>query len=293
MAEAIPHSKVTDGDYASTVENAWCPGCGNFGILTAVKKALVDLNLKPHQVLIVSGIGQAGKFPHYLKCNTLNGLHGRTLPAAAGAKLANPELTVIAEGGDGDGYGEGGNHFIHAMVRNVNITYLVHDNQVYGLTKGQASPTSDRGFVTKTTPSGAWQPLNPLALAIAAGASFVARSYAADTEHLSGMIAQAIRHKGFAFIDIFQPCVTFNHVNTYQFYQNHLYKLENDKSYDPSDRVAAFKKSLEGGDKLPIGLFYQCNRPVFEEELPATRGEALVKQNLDTGQIAALLEEFA
>jgi 2-oxoglutarate ferredoxin oxidoreductase subunit beta len=292
MGESIPSSMVTERDYSSAVEIAWCPGCGNFGILQALKKALVDLNLKPHQVLIVSGIGQAGKFPHYLKCNTLNELHGRTLPAAIGAKLVNPALTVIAEGGDGDGYGEGGNHFINAMVRNVRITYLVHNNQVYGLTKGQASPTSDRGFVTKTTLSGAWEPLNPLALAIAAGASFVARSYSADTEHLSKMINLAIRHKGFALIDIFQPCVTFNHVNTYQYYQKRLYKLEEDPGYDSADRVAAFKKSLEGGEKIPIGLFYHCQRPVFEEELPATRGVSLVKQPLDPGLIAGLLEEF-
>jgi 2-oxoglutarate/2-oxoacid ferredoxin oxidoreductase subunit beta len=293
MAEAARSLKVTEKDYLSEIEPAWCPGCGNFGILQAMKKALVDLDLKPHQILIVSGIGQAGKFPHYLKCNTLNELHGRTLPAAAAAKIANPALTVIAEGGDGDGYGEGGNHFINAIVRNVRITYLVHNNQVYGLTKGQASPTSDRGFVTKTTPTGAWEPLNPLALAIAAGASFVARSYAGDTGHLSGMIAQAIRHKGFSYIDIFQPCVTFNRVNTYQYYQKHLYKLEDDKSYDPSDRVSAFKKSLEGGEKIPIGLLYRCDRPVFEEELQVARGTPPVKQALDPGQIAGLLEEFA
>ena len=210
---------LTVQDYFSPVEIAWCPGCGNFGILRAVKRALVELKLEPHQVLFVSGIGQAGKFPHYLKCNMLNELHGRALPAAVAAKIVNPELTVIAVGGDGDGYGEGGNHFINAMVRNVHITYLVHNNQVYGLTKGQASPTSGRGFVTKTTPTGAWEPLNPLALAIATNASFVARSYSADTEHLSKMIKMAIQHKGFALIDILQPCVTYNHVNTYQFYQ--------------------------------------------------------------------------
>ncbi len=292
MSEAKPFLTVTEEDYISDIEPAWCPGCGNFGILRAVKKALVDLQLKPHQVLIVSGIGQAGKFPHYLKCNTLNALHGRTLPAATAAKLVNPALTVIAVGGDGDGYGEGGNHFINAMIRNVHITYLVHNNQVYGLTKGQASPTSDRGFITKTTPAGAWEPLNPLALAIAAGASFVARSYAADTEHLAKMISLAIRHKGFSLVDIFQPCVSFNRTNTYEYYQKRLYKLENDENYDPSDRIAAFKKSLEGGEKIPIGLFYRCNRPVFEDELPAIRGGPLVKLPLTPGQIAPLLEEF-
>jgi 2-oxoglutarate/2-oxoacid ferredoxin oxidoreductase subunit beta len=283
---------ITVQDYLSQVENQWCPGCGNFGILRAVKRALVELKLEPHQVLFVSGIGQAGKFPHYLKCNLLNELHGRALPAAVAAKIANTELTVLAVGGDGDGYGEGGNHFINAMARNVHITYLVHNNQVYGLTKGQASPTSDRGFVTKTTPAGAWEPLNPLALAIATNASFVARSYSADTEHLSKMISMAVRHKGFALIDIFQPCVTYNHVNTYQYYQQHLYKLEDDKSYDPADRVAAFKKALEWGEKIPIGLFYKVDRPVFEESLPVTKEIPLVKQPLDPMKFDKLLEEF-
>ncbi len=292
MTQTKSQAKVTIQDYLSTVENAWCPGCGNFGIIRAMKRAFVELGLEPHQILIVSGIGQAGKSPHYLKCNTLNELHGRDVPAAIAAKLVNPELTVIAEGGDGDGYGEGGNHFISAMVRNVSITYLVHDNQVYGLTKGQASPTSSRGFVTKTTPSGAWEPLNPLALAIATNASFVARSFSADTDHLAMIIKMAIQHKGFALVDIFQPCVSYNHVNTYQFYQTHLYKLEDDKSYDPTDRIAAFKKALEWGDKIPIGLFYKCDRPVFEESLPATKGVPLVKQKLDPLQFGDLLEEF-
>ncbi len=280
-------------DYASPLEIQWCPGCGNFGILRAVKKALVNVGLEPHKVLFVSGIGQAGKFPHYLKCNHLNELHGRALPAALAAKIVNPELTVIAVGGDGDGYGEGGNHWLGAMQRNVRVTYLVHDNQVYGLTKGQAAPTSDRGFITKTTPDGAVDPVNPIAVAIAANASFVARSYAADTEHLSKMLELAIQHPGFALIDIFQPCVTYNHVNTYEFYQKHLYKLEDDKNYDPSDRVAAFKKALEVSEKLPIGLFYRVERAVLEENLAAAKGTPLVKQKLDPQSIAPLLEEFA
>ena len=284
---------LTVQDYLSPVENQWCPGCGNFGILRAVKRALVELNLAPHQVLFVSGIGQAGKFPHYLKCNLLNELPGRALPAAVAAKMVNPELTVIAVGGDGDGYGEGGNHFINAMARNVNITYLVHDNQVYGLTKGQASPTSDRGFVTKTTPTGAWDPLNPLAIAIATNASFVARSYSADTDHLVKMVKMAIQHKGFALVDIFQPCVTYNKVNTYKFYQTHLYKLEEeDPGYNPADRLAAFKKATEKTEKLPIGLFYKAEREVLEEELPATRGTPLVKQKIDPLKIQSLLDEY-
>jgi 2-oxoglutarate/2-oxoacid ferredoxin oxidoreductase subunit beta len=292
MENQMAGAPVTLQDYLSPVENQWCPGCGNFGILNAMKKALVELQLEPHRVLFVSGIGQAGKFPHYLKCNLLNELHGRALPAAAAARIVNPGLTVIAEGGDGDGYGEGGNHFIAAMVRNVKITYLVHNNQVYGLTKGQASPTSDRGFITRTTPSGAGEPLNPLALAIASNASFVARSFAGDTEHLSKLIVMAIRHHGFALVDVLQPCVSFNHVNTYDFYRSRVYKLEDEVSYDPSDRVSAFKKSLEWGERIPIGLLYRCERPVFEET-PGIRGQIpLVQQKLDPLSIAPLLEEF-
>ena len=292
MEGANSRPAVTVQDYFSSVENQWCPGCGNFGILLAMKKALVELNLEPHQVLFVSGIGQAGKFPHYLKCNLLNELHGRALPAAQAAKIVNPKLTVIAEGGDGDGYGEGGNHFLSALARNVEITYLVHNNQVYGLTKGQASPTSDRGFITKTTPSGASEPLNPLAMAIAANASFVARSYSADTDHLSKMITMAIQHNGFALIDVFQPCVTYNHVNTYQFYQKRLYRLDEDKTYDPTDRVMAFKKSLEFGERIPIGLFYKVDRAVFEQQMPALSLGPLVKQKLDPTQFESVLEEY-
>jgi 2-oxoglutarate/2-oxoacid ferredoxin oxidoreductase subunit beta len=283
---------VTLKDYFSPLENQWCPGCGNFGILRAVKAALADLQLEPHRVLFVSGIGQAGKFPHFLKCNTLNELHGRALPAAAAAKIVNPELTVIAEGGDGDGYGEGGNHLIGAMTRNVKITYLVHNNQIYGLTKGQASPTSDRGFVTRTTPAGSGEQLNPLSLAIAANASFVARSFAGEPEHLKNTIKMAIQHHGFALVDILQPCITFNHVNTYDFYRSRVYKLENETGYDPSDRPAAFKKSLEWGDRIPIGVFYRCERPVFEETLAAAKGTPLVRRTLAPGSIAPLLDEF-
>lgn len=292
MVSSNETKNITIQDYQSDVENQWCPGCGNFGILLAVKKALVDLNLEPHRVLFVSGIGQAGKFPHYLKCNMLNELHGRAVPAAVAAKIVNPELTVIAVGGDGDGYWEGGNHFINAMARNVDITYLVHDNQVYGLTKGQASPTASRGFVTKTTLAGAWEPLNPLALAIAANASFVARGYSADTEHLSGLIKMAIQHKGFALIDILQPCVTYNHINTYQFYQTHLYKLEDDKGYDPSDRTLAFNKATEKSEKIPIGIFYKTDRPILEDYIPAVSKTPLVKQQIDPLKLEKLLDEF-
>lgn len=281
---------VSIRDYAG-LKPAWCPGCGNFGILRALDRALVDLGLQPHQVLMVSGIGQAGKLPHYSRGNVFNSLHGRAVPVAIGAKLANPELTVLAVGGDGDGYGEGGNHFLHAARRNHDLTYLVHNNQIYGLTKGQASPTSDEGFVTRTTPSGAGHPLNPLALAIAAGAGFVARSFAGDIDHLSGIIQQGIRHSGFALIDILQPCTTFNHKNTFRWYRERVYRLE-DEGYDPTDKRQVRAKAEEWGDRIPLGVIQREERAAFEERLPALRKGAPVSQKLSPSRVERLLEEF-
>ena len=282
---------VTIEDYKGLIP-AWCPGCGNFGILSAVKKALVELNLDPHNILLVSGIGQAGKLPHYMKGNVFNSLHGRPVPPAIGAKIANKELVVIAISGDGDGYGEGGNHFIHAARRNHDITYLVHNNQIYGLTKGQTSPTSDIGFVTKTTPQGAPPPVNPITLAIAAGATFVARAFAGDIDYLSLIIQQGINHRGFALIDILQPCVSFNHKNTYQWYRERVYKVEGEKDYNPSDKFAAFKKAQEWGDLIPIGIFYRENRPVYESAFPALRKDTLVSQPIEPLKAENLLAEF-
>jgi 2-oxoglutarate ferredoxin oxidoreductase subunit beta len=283
---------VTLKDYAPAMANQWCPGCGNFGILTSMRRALVALGLEPHRVLMVSGIGQAGKFPHYLQCHVLNELHGRPIPAALAAKIANHELTVIAVSGDGDGYGEGGNHFISAMTRNVDITYMVHNNQVYGLTKGQASPTSDFGFVTRTTPEGAWFPLRALALAVACDCSFVARGFSTDIDHLAGIIQEGIRHKGFSLIEVLQPCVSFNHQNTYDWYRKRLYKLEEEPGYDPADRMAAFSKALEWGERIPTGIIYRNNRPVYESQLHALKEMPLVKQKLEPGQFEGLLDEL-
>jgi 2-oxoglutarate ferredoxin oxidoreductase subunit beta len=282
---------VTLNDYASNVPVAWCPGCGNFGILQAVKKALVSLDIKPQKVLFISGIGQGPKLPHYTRGNIFNGLHGRTLPAAAGAKIANHDLTVIGIDGDGGAYGEGVGHLLAAMRRNVAITYLVHNNQVYGLTKGQASPTSDVGFVTRTTPLGAGLPLNPLALALASGVSFLARGFAGDIEHLSGLIQAGIKHRGFALIDILQPCVSFNRVNTFAWYKERVYKVENE-GYNPADKSAALLKAQEWGDKIPIGIIYRQERPTYEEQLPQLKETPLVKQPLDPAQIEPLLDEF-
>lgn len=284
---------VTLNDYYSDDPVAWCPGCGNYSILDALKQALVDLGKNPHEIVIVSGIGQASKAPHYLRCNTFNGLHGRTLPVATGIKLANHELTVIAEGGDGDGYTEGGNHFIHTLRRNVDITYLVHNNQVYGLTKGQTSPTSDLGYVSKTTPTGSLSPsLNPLLLAIAMNCTFVARGFSGEPEHLAGLIVEGIRHKGFSFIDILQNCVSFNKVNTFQWYKSRVYDLRDDPSYDPRDRVLAFQKAQEWGDKIPIGVIYQTERSSLDEIHPVIRDQPLIKQESDPTAFERILHSF-
>jgi 2-oxoglutarate ferredoxin oxidoreductase subunit beta len=278
-------------DYAG-LKPAWCPGCGNFGILRALNKALVTLGLRPHQLLMVSGIGQAGKLPHYSRGNVFNSLHGRALPVAIGAKIANPELTVIAVGGDGDGYGEGGNHFLHSLRRNHDITYLVHDNQVYGLTKGQASPTSDEGLITKTTLGGSPPAMNPVGLAIVAGASFVARAFAGDIDHTAELIQKGIRHHGFALIDILQPCVSFNHKNTSNWYRERVYKLDEEKGYHPDDKNQALEKAQEWGERIPIGVIYEEKRPTFEARLTALREKSLVKQNLEPIRVKPLITEF-
>lgn len=281
---------VTLNDF-SGLQPAWCPGCGNFGILTALKKALVDLDIHPHELVIVSGIGQAGKLPHYLKCNTFNSLHGRPIPVAAGIKIANHQLHVIAVSGDGDGYGEGGNHWLHTMRRNHNITYMIHNNQLYALTRGQASPTSDAGFISNTTPQGAPDPIQPLAIAIAANASFVARGFAGDIEHLTGLIKQAIQHKGFSLLDILQPCVSFNHVNTFEWYKKRIYKLEDEKGYDASDKMKAFKKAQEWGDRIPVGIMYLSQRPAYEDSLNALKNMPLCRQIFDPKNISKLVDK--
>jgi 2-oxoglutarate ferredoxin oxidoreductase subunit beta len=284
---------LTLEDFHSDDPIAWCPGCGNFSILKALKKALVDIQQPPDELVIVSGIGQAPKTPHYLRCNCFNGLHGRTLPVATGIKLANHNLTVLAQGGDGDGYGEGGNHFLHAMRRNIDITYLVHNNQIYGLTKGQASPTSDYGFVTKTTPRGALSPAcNPLLIAIASDCSFVARGFAGEIDHLGDLIKQGIQHKGFALIDILQPCVSFNRINTLKWYSERVHKIDAEAHYDPGDRLNAFQKAQEWGDKIPIGVIYRNQRTTLEEQIPAIADKPLVAQQTDPGAFLELLENF-
>lgn len=248
------------------IDIAWCPGCGDFSILKALKETLAELDINPKDLVMVSGIGQAAKIPHYLKANVFNGLHGRALPAATAIKACNQDLTVIAESGDGDMYGEGGNHFIHTVRRNPNITNIVHNNMVYGLTKGQASPSSQFGFKTPVQTQGViLEPFNPLAVAISLDASFVARAFCGDIEKTKEILKKAINHKGYALVDIFQPCVTFNKINTYKWFKDNVYYLE--ETYNPCDKVEAFKRSLEN-DKLPLGVFYtNISKIAFEDHL--------------------------
>jgi 2-oxoglutarate ferredoxin oxidoreductase subunit beta len=272
---------------------AWCPGCGNFAILNFLKRTLVELDIEPHQFTIVSGIGQGAKLPHYMKCNTFNGLHGRTLPVATGIRLANHNMLVFAVAGDGDCYGEGGNHLIHAIRRNINVTLLVHNNQVYGLTKGQASPTTGQGTVTKTQPFGVLSgQLNPLALAISLDCGFVARAFAGASglPVLKEIIKEAVNHQGFALVDILQNCVSFNKVNTFHWYKDRVYDLEDE--YDPYDRIEAFRRSLEWGERIPTGIFYRNDRKSFEEQLSVIADQPLVRQPFALEGIKRDLQQF-
>ncbi len=272
-------------------KTAWCPGCGNFPLLKAVKQALVKRNLEPHQVLFVSGIGQAAKAPHYLNANVFNGLHGRSVPVATGAKLVNPNLVVIAESGDGCVYSEGGNHFLSAIRRNVDITLLVHNNQVYGLTKGQASPTSDQGFVTKAQPEGnALTPFNPVAIAVAMYSGFVARCFAGMEEHLVDILIQAIDHRGFSLVDVLQPCLSFNRVNTFKWYKDRCKPLPT--SYDPTDWEAATRIAHQWGDVIPIGVIYRNDKPPLEKYFSALSEGPLVGQKVDRSRLEIIMEGY-
>jgi 2-oxoglutarate ferredoxin oxidoreductase subunit beta len=259
-----PHSTtLTIKDFKGKADPDWCPGCGDFGVLTALKQALVELNLHPHKVMTISGIGCSSNLPGYVSTYGMHTLHGRALAVATGAQLANHELKIIVTGGDGDGYGIGGNHFVHSMRRNIDLTYIVMNNQIYGLTTGQISPTSTKGMKTKSTPIGSVEnPIFPVSLAIAAGATYVARGYTGQVKHLVDLIKGGIQHKGFALIDAFSPCVTFNLDNTHEFFKHRTKKLE-DMGHDPTDFAAAIQKSYEWGDEIPIGLFWK------REDLPA------------------------
>ena len=245
-------------DYSSNIENQWCPGCSNFGILTAMKHALLALDKNPEEICLVSGIGQAAKLPHYLKCNFFNGLHGRALPIAVSINIVNPELTTIVVTGDGDCYGEGGNHFLHTIRRNPDITLIVHNNQIYGLTKGQASPTTDLWDKTRLQFKGVeLEPLLPLATALLHGCSFIARGYAGDIKHLSELFSEAIRFKGFSYVDVIQPCISYG-THTASWYKERMYKLPD--NYDFNNKREALIKTTEWGEKIPIGILYRNDK---------------------------------
>jgi 2-oxoglutarate ferredoxin oxidoreductase subunit beta len=308
-------------DFKTDVFADWCPGCGDFGIMTALQMALAELGLEPHQVVIVSGIGCSGKEPHNVKAYGVHTLHGRTLPFATGIKIANPELVVIAIGGDGDGLGIGAGHFVNTGRRNLDLTYIIHNNGVYGLTKGQASPTLRLGLKTKALPKpNVNEAVNPIALALVSGYTFVARSYAYDVKHLKEIIKQGIQHKGLAFIDALQPCPTYNDINTKEWYAgedrkdpktgkptSRLYKLE-EIGYDPvvrdlaedlNKKMAAMTKAQEWGDRIPIGLFYKTElEPTYLERIigriPFYRSSPPAKQQIsdENGFSTADLKEF-
>jgi 2-oxoglutarate ferredoxin oxidoreductase subunit beta len=285
-------------NYNSPEKPTWCPGCGDFGILSAVKMALLQSNIAPHQVMIVSGIGCGSKLPHYLKSSGFHTLHGRSVPIATGLHLANHSLKVMTVHGDGDGYGMGLGHMMHAIRRNVDMVDLVQNNQVYGLTKGQYSPTSDRGYVSKTSPEGTTEvAVNPLAMAISAGATFVARGFAGDPKHLAELIKQALAHPGYALVDVLQPCVTFNRVNTYDWYRDRVYKVDEENDYDASDPVAAFEVALQWEDRIATGVIYRRDgRPTLEEQTTVLEAGPLVKQPVEgrfsQQQLEALRADF-
>lgn len=270
----------------------WCPGCGNFDILDSLQKALAASGLEPDRLLLVSGIGQAAKAPYYTRANVFNGLHGRALPAAIGARLANPELTVIVESGDGCLYGEGGNHFLAAIRRNIDLTVLVHNNGVYGLTKGQASPTGTEHLRTGSQPFGVYQkPFNPLATAIAQGAGFVARSFSGDKEGLPALIQQAVAYRGFALIDILSPCVSFNKYNTFAWYKKRCKPLPED--YDPTDRAAAYVQADKWDDEIPVGVVYRREPgKTMEDFFPMLAHGPLATQPTDMEALQVVRDEF-
>jgi len=256
----------------------WCPGCGNHGIGISIKSALSQLNLSPSEVVVVFGIGCSGNMNDFLNAYAIHSLHGRASPTAIGVKIANHKLPVLVVAGDGDCYGEGGNHFLHAARGNHDITVIIHDNSVYGLTTGQAAPTAQKGYKSKSTPGGIIEtPINPLTLAISQGATFVAQGFSGDTLHLIEIIKQAINHKGFSLINVLQPCVSFNKINTYEYYREKIYKLTED--YEKTDfNKALIKAAEQNEEKFPLGVIYQVEKPTFTDELPQIKESNLINK---------------
>jgi 2-oxoglutarate/2-oxoacid ferredoxin oxidoreductase subunit beta len=276
----------------SDTKPTWCPGCGDYGVVAAVEMAVKRLQIPSHNIVIVSGIGCSSNLPHFLSSYGFHGIHGRALPIAEGARWANHGLTVIATGGDGDGFGIGAGHFVHTMRRNVDLTYVTMDNQVYGLTTGQASPTSMMGQKTKSTPTGVIEnPIDPISLALASGATYVARGFSGDVKHLADLVQNGIAHKGFAFIDALSPCVTYNKINTFDWFRQRVYKLEN-AGHDPTNLALAFERSLEWGEKVPIGLFYKVEKPTYEDLEEVLSAGPLALQPAGLKGRESLLDEF-
>ena len=274
----------------SGTKPAWCPGCGNFGILKLLEEVLTELEFDPKQTVIVSGIGQASKTPYYIDTHMFGGLHGRALPVATALKASNPSLNVIAEGGDGDMYGEGGNHFMHTIRRNPNIVHIVHNNMVYGLTKGQASPTSQKGFKTPVQVKGvSSEPFNPISVALALKAGFVSRINIGNYAHAKIVLKEAFLHKGYALVDIFQPCVVFNKTNTYKWFKDNTYELES--GYDSNNLPSAMIKALEN-DPIPLGIFYQTVSDTFEEHIRGFEKRALFSLTHDIEKIQVLFDAY-
>ena len=271
-------------DYKTDTPPTWCPGCGDFAVLRGIHGALAKLNINPKDVVVLSGIGCSSNITGFINSYGFHGLHGRALPVASGIKLANPELKVIASGGDGDGYGIGLGHFIHSMRRNIDITYVVMNNQVYGLTTGQASPTSEKGMITKSTNTGVLEiPVNPIALGLVSGATYIARGFSGDASQLTNLIEQGIQHKGFALVDVMSPCVTYNKINTYEWFRERVYRLE-DENHNVINMEEAIRKSQEWDSKIPTGTFYKINRPTYESEEPALKEGNLVSRDINTGK---------
>jgi 2-oxoglutarate/2-oxoacid ferredoxin oxidoreductase subunit beta len=297
IAEIENRPALTVKDLKGHADPEWCPGCGDFGVLHALKQAIVELGLYPDEVLTISGIGCSSNLPGFINTYGMHTLHGRSLAVATGAQLANHKLKVIVTGGDGDGYGIGGNHFLHTMRRNVDLTYIVMDNQIYGLTTGQLSPTSIKGMKTKSTPFGSVEnEINPIPLAIVGGATYVARGFTGQVRHLTELIKGGIQHKGFSLIDTFSPCVTFNRDNTHEFFRQRTKKLE-DQGHDPTDFVRAMEKGYEWGEEIPIGLFWKRDdlrsldqlEPVLEDDIPMARRQLGIDRETSRSLINELM----
>jgi 2-oxoglutarate ferredoxin oxidoreductase subunit beta len=287
---------ATVKDFRNDIRPNWCPGCGDFSVQASIQRALAALGKEPHEIAIISGIGCSGRISGYINSYGFHGVHGRSLPTAQGVKLANRDLTVIASGGDGDGFGIGLNHFMHAVRRNMDITYIVMDNQIYGLTKGQHSPTSAHGFKAKTTPGGNIEnALVPTQIALAAGISFLAQGFSSDVNQLVRVIEAGIQHKGFSLINVFSPCVTYNKINTYDWYKEHVYNLDQVEGYDPSDYQSALRVVSESSG-LCTGLIYKNDNAVaYEDQIPGYKEESITFQDINCPPdiFSAAVKEFA